>query len=138
MTLQKLKAIKRTLVLLRKALKKRRAQRLKLLEQQGKSDAEIRKLRGELDQYITRFGCLSCREIHHGDCCPPHECRTRGFAWYSTTQAVNRFNAMHQENKRLREALQRIEEAGSYGFEPGHVTRPHDLAKMAQQALRAR
>lgn len=57
---------------------------------------EQARLTREIGRYRSCYGCLGCGEIHHGDCCPPGECRTKGIAWYSTTQAINRYHAMER------------------------------------------
>jgi|GEM_PF-5177578 len=47
-----------------------------------------------LAEYRARFGCLTCGEIHGEEGCPPVEARTAGRQWFSSAQAINRFNAM--------------------------------------------
>lgn len=55
-------------------------------------------LEKEVRSYYKAFGCLGCGEVHnHDGCCPPSEVRTSGTAWFSTTQAINRFKAMERE-----------------------------------------
>lgn len=67
--------------------------------------------RAKTREYESRFGCLGCGEVHSGGCCPPHECRTSGVAWFSTTQAINRYHAMEKEIESTRAKLERVVEA---------------------------
>jgi len=55
----------------------------------------------ELARYRERFGCLDCGEVHHGECCPPHEIRTTSTAWFRQPHIGNRYNAMRNRNEAL-------------------------------------
>lgn len=70
-------------------------------------EEEMKELKTELADYKNAFGCITCGELHVGDC-PPHEVRTSGKEWFSTTQAINRYNSMEAELAQVKKERKEI------------------------------